>query len=263
MKSTQHPRNDKAQTPLADDAPNSVGGPRDEGLAVISLGALIAMEEEASDAWSAVEENADGLIDFSAPWTEGDQGYTGYVGVFPFGTPTETAAFDVSTASMPFDVPSGSPRFSSSSELTPLPFEMSFIPPATERPRPALRRYGALGLLAAAAAALVLGLGAPRDVLQASAQGGLSQAARSIETRLPRVEVSAPITAARETPRKGAKDKKGSKKRHGVRGGGRPTPQPIAAESEPPAPQASPRPASPGDPCNGDLACAMNRATGN
>jgi hypothetical protein len=272
MKSTQHPRKDEDEASPAGDKPKRTSGPRDENSVVISLSALLAMEEDAAAHDTPSAGDDDGLIDFAAPWTQEEQRYTGYVGVFPFGTPTDSSVFKAPVESMPFDVPVASMPFDASAEpppfgrppeLTPLPFEMSLVPLPTGR-RPKAGLVGALGLLAAAAVATGVWLGAPREALRAPAQAGLSQVARTVATRLPRlVQAPAPATAEHETPVKGSKDrKKGTKKRSGTSGGAAARPaRPAAVEREQPAPVAATAPNA--DPCNGDLACAMHRATGN
>lgn len=255
MRSTNHlPGETDGRSTSGGAAPDGVAaGPRDENSVVISLSALLAVEQGASTKSSARADHgarSSGMAD-SHGAAAGDGERSSYLEIFPFGVPSELPAF------RPPD-------------LTPVPSEV----PIDLRPPRARRtagvRYGIVGVLGAAVVASAVWFGAPRETLQAAAQPGVRHAASAALTRLPKVEAKAAAAPAEAPP---AKKKKGDKAREG--GAKAPPAAPAAggkvsakraAESSGPA--AAAPPASPGgartagDPCKGDLDCAMRRAAG-
>ncbi|WP_437911916.1 hypothetical protein WME73_31135 [Sorangium sp. So ce302] len=234
-------------------APDGVAaGPRDENSVVISLSALLAVEKDASTKSGARADRgarSSGMEDsHGSPAGDGER--SSYLEIFPFGVPSELPAF------RPPD-------------LTPVPSEV----PIDLRPPRARRaagvRYGIAGVLGAAVVASAVWLGAPRETLQAAAQPGVRHAASAALAQLPKVEAkaaAAPAEAPPATKKKGDKAReRGAKAPPAAATGGRASAK-RAAESSGPATAAPP--ASPGgartagDPCKGDLDCAMRRAAG-
>ncbi|AUX45365.1 hypothetical protein SOCE26_068470 [Sorangium cellulosum] len=241
-------------------------GPRDENSVVISLSALLAVEEEAaaSKASSARSEHgarSAGVVDIQGLSAGGEQERSSYLDLFPFGAPTELPAF------RPPD-------------LTPVPSEVPIdLLPRGGRPAAGARwRYGVLGLAGAAVIASAAWLGAPREALHGAAQAGVGHAARAAQARLPKTEAP-PVAAIPGAPSSGKQgDKARERAQRGEKaraaapagGGGARTAEKRAAASRSPAPAAAAAAApkrqggagAAGDPCNGDLVCAMRRATG-
>ncbi|MDC0677789.1 hypothetical protein [Sorangium atrum] len=255
MRSTNHlPGETDGRSTSGGAAPDGVAaGPRDENSVVISLSALLAVEKAATTTNGARAEHgarSSGTAELHGS-AAGDGERSSYLEIFPFGVPSELPAF------RPPD-------------LTPVPSEV----PIDLRPPRARRaagvRYGIVGVLAAAAVASAVWFGAPRETLQAAAQLGVRHAASAAVTQLPKVEAKAAAAPAEAPP---AKKKKGDKAREGgakarpaaPAAGGKVSAR-RAAESSGPA--AAAPPASPGgartagDPCKGDLDCAMRRAAG-
>jgi hypothetical protein len=254
MRSTNHlPGETDGRSTSGGAAPDGVAaGPRDENSVVISLSALLAVEKDASTKSGARADRgarSSGMEDGRGS-AAGDGERSSYLEIFPFGVPSELPAF------RPPD-------------LTPVPSEV----PIDLRPPRARRaagvRYGIAGVLGAAVVAGAVWLGAPRETLQAAAQPGVRHAASAALAQLPKVEAKAAAAPAEAPP---AKKKKGDKTRErGAKAPAAPAaggkaPAKRAAESSGPATAAPP--ASPGgartagDPCKGDLDCAMRRAAG-
>ncbi len=255
MRSTNHlPGETDGRSTSGGAAPDGVAaGPRDENSVVISLSALPAVEQGASTKSSA----------------RADHGARSSGWRIATGPPQATESAAATWEIFPFGVPSELPAFRPP-DLTPVPSEV----PIDLRPPRARRtagvRYGIVGVLGAAVVASAVWFGAPRETLQAAAQPGVRHAASAALTRLPKVEAKAAAAPAEAPP---AKKKKGDKAREG--GAKAPPAAPAAggkvsakraAESSGPAAAAPPASLggarAAGDPCKGDLDCAMRRAAG-
>ncbi|WP_437293519.1 hypothetical protein [Sorangium sp. So ce426] len=251
MRSTNHlPGETDGRSTSGGAAPDGVAaGPRDENSVVISLSALLAVEKDASARSGARADHGargSGMAD-SHGAAAGDGERSSYLEIFPFGVPSELPAF------RPPD-------------LTPVPSEV----PIDLRPPRARRaagvRYGIAGALGAAVIASAVWLGAPRETLRAAAQPGVRHAASAALAQLPKVEAKAAAAPAEAPPAK----KKGDKTRErGAKAppaaGGKASAKRATQSSGPAAaaPPASPGGArAAGDPCKGDLDCAMRRAAG-
>ncbi|KYF69577.1 hypothetical protein BE15_23215, partial [Sorangium cellulosum] len=155
-------------------APSSAAsGPRDENSVVISLSALLAVEEAATDKAAGARAHhgakGSGTVDLHGVDAGEEQQRSSYLDLFPFGAPAELPAF------RPPD-------------LTPVPSE---VPIDMRSPRPrraAIVRLGAMGLVGAAVVASAVWLGAPRETLRAAAQPGVRHAAGAALAQLPKVE---------------------------------------------------------------------------
>ncbi|WP_437586306.1 hypothetical protein [Sorangium sp. So ce1000] len=257
MRSTNHlPGETDGRSTSGGAAPDgAAAGPRDENSVVISLNALLAVEKAASTTSGARADHrarSSGMVDIHGS-AAGDGDRSSYLEIFPFGAPSELPAF------RPPD-------------LTPVPSEVPIDlgPPRARRGAGARVRYGIVGVVAAAIVASAVWLGAPRETLQAAAQPGVRQAASAALTHLPKVEAkAAAVPAAAPPAKKGDKAReRGAKTRSAdPAAGGKPAAK-RASESNGSAALSAAPPASPGgarkagDPCNGDLDCAMRRATG-
>ncbi|WP_437522341.1 hypothetical protein WME79_31295 [Sorangium sp. So ce726] len=254
MRSTNHlPGETDGRTTSGGAAPDGVAaGPRDENSVVISLSALLAVEKDASTKSRARADHgarSSGMVDGHGS-AAGDGERSSYLEIFPFGVPSELPAF------RPPD-------------LTPVPSEV----PIDLRPPRARRaagvRYGIVGVLGAAVVASAVWFGAPRETLQAAAQPGVRHAASAALAQLPKVEAKAAAAPAEAPPAKKKGDKareRGAKAAAAAPAAGGKASAKRAAESSgpataaPPASQGGARTA--GDPCKGDLDCAMRRAAG-
>lgn len=242
-------------------------GPRDEDSVVISLSALIAMEE------AAIAKAAGARSEPGARGAGGGQGAAGgeqerssYLDLFPFGAPTELS---------PFRAP----------ELTPVPSEVPIdlrpMAGGTTAGRRAAVLYGAAGLVGALVIASAVWLGGQRapsgGAAAQVAQAGVGHAARAALAALPQVEAPPAVAAAapwaRPVDAEGERSKRDAKKARpaaSASGGKAAAPKRAAGRREAPSGTAAPKQqqgqgaarATSGDPCNGDLACAMRRATG-
>ncbi|WP_437670446.1 hypothetical protein [Sorangium sp. So ce131] len=241
----------------------AAAGPRDENSVIISLSALLAVEEAAASKTASARSDqgarSAGVVDIDGLSAGGDQERASYLDLFPFGAPAELPAF------RPPD-------------LTPVPSEVPIdLLPRGGRPAAGGRlRYGALAVVGAAVIAAAAWIGAPREALHGAAQAGVGHAARAAGARLPKVEAppAAAIPGAPSSGKQGDKARERAQRGDKARaaapagGGGAKTAEKRAAASRSPAPaEAAPAKrqggaAASGDPCNGDLACAMRRATG-
>ncbi|WP_437630649.1 hypothetical protein [Sorangium sp. So ce854] len=225
---------------------------------MISLSALLAVEaaaEKGADARADGGARGSGMVDIEGLAAGEGQERSSYLDLFPFGAPAELPAF------RPPD-------------LTPVPSEVpiGLGPPRAWRAA-AVVRIGAMGLVGAAVVASAVWLGAPREALRAAAQAGVRQAAGAALAQMPKVEAKPaapePPPATQADP---ARDRaaRGAKARPATPSGGgkaaakrtaapRAPAAPTAATAPPPS-QGGARPA--GDPCKGDLDCAMRRALG-
>ncbi|WP_434041865.1 MULTISPECIES: hypothetical protein [Sorangium] len=223
---------------------------------MISLSALLAVEEAATDKAAGARAHhgakGSGTVDLHGVDAGEEQQRSSYLDLFPFGAPAELPAF------RPPD-------------LTPVPSE---VPIDMRSPRPrraAIVRLGAIGLVGAAVVASAVWLGAPRETLRAAAQPGVRHAAGAALAQLPKVEEK-PAAAAAPPPRPAdeARERaaRGAKARPAPRSGGDKAAAKRTAESRAPAATAAAPPPSQGgaraagDPCKGDLDCAMRRALG-
>ncbi|WP_437807654.1 hypothetical protein [Sorangium sp. So ce1078] len=259
MGSTNHiPGETDGRSSSGGATPNSVAaGPRDENSVVISLSALLAVEQDAATkaAGARAEQGpkGSGMVDIHGLAAGDEQQRSSYLEIFPFGSP---------------ELPAFRPP-----DLTPVPSEV----PIDLRPPRARRavsvRHGVMGLVGAAVVASAAWLGAPRETLHAAAQPGVRSAASAALSRLPEVEAKAPAaTAAAPSARQGDKasdrSARGAKARPAAAAGAGKAPAKRAAGSSGPAAGAAAPPPSQGgsraasDPCKGDLDCAMRRATG-
>lgn len=255
MRSTNHlpGETDARSTSGGAAADGATAGPRDENSVVISLSALLAVEQGASTKSSARADRGarnSGMVDsHGSAASDGER--SSYLEIFPFGVPSELPAF------RPPD-------------LTPVPSEVPIDLRSPRARRAAGVRYGIVGVLGAAVVASAVWLGAPRETLQAAAQPGVRHAASAALTQLPKVEAKAAAAPAEAPP---AKKKKGDKTRE--RGAKAPPAAPAAggkASAKRAAESSGPAAAAPtasqggartaGDPCKGDLDCAMRRAAG-
>ncbi|WP_437775175.1 hypothetical protein [Sorangium sp. So ce1097] len=225
---------------------------------MISLSALLAVEaaaEKAADARADGGARGSGMVDIQGLAAGEEQERSSYLDLFPFGAPAELPAF------RPPD-------------LTPVPSEVPIgLGPPRARRAAAVVRAGAMGLVGAAVVASAVWLGAPREALRAAAQAGVRQAAGAALAQVPKVEArpAAPeppparqADTARDRAARGAKarpaapsggDKAAAKRAAATRAPAAPT-----AAAAPPPSQGGARAA--GDPCKGDLDCAMRRALG-
>ncbi|WP_437686161.1 hypothetical protein [Sorangium sp. So ce176] len=223
---------------------------------MISLSALLAVEEAATDKAAGARAHhgakGSGTVDLHGVDAGEEQQRSSYLDLFPFGAPAELPAF------RPPD-------------LTPVPSE---VPIDMRSPRPrraAIVRLGAMGLVGAAVVASAVWLGAPRETLRAAAQPGVRHAAGAALAQLPKVEEK-PAAAAAPPPKLADKAReraaRGAKARPAAPSGGDKAAAKRTAESRAPAAAAAAPPPSQGgaraagDPCKGDLDCAMRRALG-
>ncbi|WP_437752645.1 hypothetical protein [Sorangium sp. So ce1389] len=253
MRSTEHlPGEADRRSSVDGAAPTSVAaGPRDENSVVISLSALLAVEEAAADkaasARAAQGARSSGMVDIHGLAAGDEQQRSSYLDLFPFGAP---------------ELPAFRPP-----ELTPVPSEVPIDLRPPRARRAAVARYGVMGLVGAAVVASAVWLGAPRETLRAAAQPGVRYAAGAALTRMPKVEPKAATAAAPvgqgDKPRERAA--RGAKARPAATSGGDRAAAKRAVESRAPAAAAPPSPAAAraaSDPCKGDLDCAMRRAAG-
>ncbi|WP_437619124.1 hypothetical protein [Sorangium sp. So ce1151] len=254
MRSTEHLPGevDRRSSVGGTAATSAVAGPRDENSVVISLSALLAVEEAAADkaasARAAQGARSSGMVDIHGTAADDEQQRSSYLDLFPFGAP---------------ELPAFRPP-----DLTPVPSEVPIDLRPPRARRAAVMRYGVMGLVGAAVVASAVWLGAPRETLRAAAQPGVRYAAGAALTRLPKVEPKAATAAAPvgqgDKPRE--RDARGAKARSAATSGGDRAAAKRAVESR--APAAAAPPPSPGaaraasDPCKGDLDCAMRRAAG-
>ncbi|XXT15989.1 hypothetical protein WME94_37655 [Sorangium sp. So ce429] len=253
MRDTEHlPGEADRRSSAGGAAPTSVAaGPRDENSVVISLSALLAVEEAAADkaasARAAPGARSSGMVELHGLDAGDEQQRSSYLDLFPFGAP---------------ELPAFRPP-----ELTPVPSEVPIDLRPPRARRAAVMRYGAMGLVGAAFVASAVWLGAPRETLRAAAQPGVRYAAGAALTRLPKVEPEAATAAAPvgqgDKPRERAA--RGAKARPAATSGGDRVAAKRSVESRAPAAAAPPSPGAAraaSDPCKGDLDCAMRRAAG-
>ncbi|WP_437730823.1 hypothetical protein [Sorangium sp. So ce1335] len=225
---------------------------------MISLSALLAVEaaaEKGADARADRGATGSGMVDIHGLASGEGQERSSYLDLFPFGAPGA-------------ELPAFRPP-----ELTPVPSEVPIDLRPPRARRAAVVRYGVMGLVGAAVVASAAWLGAPRETLRAAAQAGVGHAAGAALAQLPKAEAK---PAAPEPPPARQADKardgaaRGAKARPAAPSGGdraaakrpaavRAAAAPAAAAAPPPG-QGGARAA--GDPCKGDLDCAMRRALG-
>ncbi|WP_438014440.1 hypothetical protein WMF18_26460 [Sorangium sp. So ce315] len=231
---------------------------------MISLSALLAVEaaaaEKAGDARADRGARGSGMVDIQGLAAGEEQERSSYLDLFPFGAPAELPAF------RPPD-------------LTPVPSEVPIgLGPPRARRAAAAARVFAMGLVGAAVVASAVWLGAPREALRAAAQAGVRQAAGAALAQVPKAQVPEVEAkpAAPEPPSAGqagtARDRaaRGAKARPAAPpGGDKAAAKRTAAARAPAAPTAAAAPPpsqggarAAGDPCKGDLDCAMRRALG-
>ncbi|WP_437644234.1 hypothetical protein [Sorangium sp. So ce362] len=259
MRSTNHmPGETDGRSASGGATPNSVvAGPRDENSVVISLSALLAVEQAATTkvAGARVDQGpkGSGTVDIHGPAAGDEQERSSYLDLFPFGAP-ELPAFR-------------------SPDLTPVPSEVPIDLRPSRARRAAGVRYGVMGLVGAAVVASAVWLGAPRETLHAAAQPGVRSAASAALSHLPKAEANAPAAIAAAPPAKSgdkAKERaaRGAKARPAApAGAGKAAAKRTGGSSGPAAGAAAPPPSQGGaraasDPCKGDLDCAMRRAAG-
>ncbi|WP_129578070.1 MULTISPECIES: hypothetical protein [Sorangium] len=237
-------------------APNGVAaGPRDENSVVISLSALLAVEEAAAAKTAGARADqgpkGSGMVDIQGLAAGDDQQRSSYLDLFPFGAP---------------ELPAFRPP-----DLTPVPSEVPIDLRPPRGRRSAGVRHAVMGLAGAAVVASAVWLGAPREALRAAAQPGVRSAASAALSRVPKMEAKAQAESAaapstKRGDRANERAARGAKARPAAPGGAGKAAARRAESSGPagggaaPPSQGGARAAS--DPCKGDLDCAMRRATG-
>jgi hypothetical protein len=238
----------------ADNRPNATGKTAEENSVTFSLSALMAQGEQPSKPSNGPTKEADsGLIDLNALIAMEDSvgkgansspltgGVTAHIGLFPFETPQMAAP---------------PPPVVQAQEI--------------ERPRKSSRLWigvGGVGAALAAGAAFWVGMhGGTADNPQtaqtatveaappaAAAPAALDGTSAAEQSKVTSLDPGAPKAKEKEPPKAAPAAKAAS-------GSTKPAAAKQDGSKEAAAPQAE-RKAAPGDPCKGDLMCAMQRAT--
>jgi hypothetical protein len=243
MKTMQH--SDR----LDDHLPASAGTTGDSSV-MFSLSALMATETAArtlaaTHTSTSAARDESGLIDLSALAAGESPAHLDHLDVFPFGAPAPAEAAAPAQVEDAAATASAKPR------------------------RSAVARHAAVALLTAlaAGAGLFLGQRAPRAELGPPAAVGFSDATRALAARLPRHDTAAAVTPVATAHDPGARTPANdapitvavAQRAPAVRS--RSTTGAVTPQARAPQDKVDKR-VPPADPCNGDLACAMRRATG-